>query len=133
MFPGTQPVELDGFSSLTTSQIRNSNFWDILLWLLRQRQRFRVVGISMLPLLLPGDEVLVDRWAYRRSLPASNDVVVITPPDRSDIRLIKRVVAVHQNGACFVQGDNPSQSTDSRVFGWVEPHFILGRVTSRFF
>ncbi len=133
MFPGTQPVELDGFSSLTKSQIRNSNFWDILLWLLRQRQRFRVVGISMLPLLLPGDEVLVDRCAYRRALPASDDVVVIISPDRPDIRLIKRVVAVHQNGACFVQGDNPSQSTDSRVFGWVEPHFILGRVTSRFF
>ncbi|NEP58231.1 MAG: nickel-type superoxide dismutase maturation protease [Symploca sp. SIO2G7] len=132
MFLGTQPVKLDGFSSLTISPIRNSNCWDILLWLLRQRQRFRVVGTSMLPLLLPGDEVLVDRKAYRRSLPASNDVVVIIPPNRRDIRLIKRVIAVEHNGACFVQGDNPSQSTDSRSFGWVEPYLILGRVTSRF-
>jgi len=133
MFPGTQPVELDGFSSLTTSQMRNSNFWDVLLWLLRQRQRFRVVGMSMLPLLLPGDEVLVDRKAYLRSLPTSGELVVIISPERPNIRLIKRVMAVAPNGACFVQGDNPSQSTDSRVFGWVEPHFILGRVTSRFF
>ncbi|NET60122.1 MAG: signal peptidase I, partial [Symploca sp. SIO2E6] len=86
------------------SQIRNSNFWDLLLWLLRQRQRFRVAGVSMLPLLLPGDEVLVDQWAYRHSLPASEDVVVIRHPEHKDMRLIKRVIAVRQNGACFVQG-----------------------------
>ncbi|NET60438.1 MAG: S26 family signal peptidase, partial [Symploca sp. SIO2E6] len=70
--------------------------------------------------------------AYRHSLPASEDVVVIRHPEHKDMRLIKRVIAVRQNGACFVQGDNPLQSTDSRVFGWVEPHLILGRVTSRF-
>lgn len=114
------------------SQIRNSNVWDILLWLLRQRQRFRVVGVSMLPLLLPGDEVLVDRGAYRRSLPCQEDIVVIRSPKSPDILSIKRVTAVRQSGACFVRGDNPSQSTDSRVFGWVEPSLILGRVTSRF-
>ncbi len=115
------------------SQIRNSNFWDILLWLLRRRKRFRVVGVSMLPLLLPGDEVLVEQWAYRRSRPCLEDLVVIRSPQQPEIRLIKRVIAVNQSGACFVQGDNPSQSTDSRVFGWVEPQLILGRVSSRFF
>ncbi|MGK7877560.1 MAG: nickel-type superoxide dismutase maturation protease [Xenococcaceae cyanobacterium] len=120
-------------SGLTTmSQIRDSNVVDILLWLLRQRQRFRVEGISMLPLLQPGDEVLVNRRAYRRMLPSVEDVVVVWSPEQPDIRLIKRVISIHQSGACFLQGDNPSRSRDSRTFGWVEPHLILGRVTSRF-
>ncbi len=87
----------------------------------------------MLPLLLPGDEVLVDQSAYQRSRPSAEDVVVIRSPQQPNIRLIKRVVAVNPSGACFVRGDNPPQSTDSRVFGWVEPELILGCVTSRFF
>ena len=114
------------------SPIRNSNVVDILLWLLRQRQRFRVEGISMLPLLQPGDEVLVNRRAYWRSLPSVKDVVVISHPLQPDIRLLKRVISIRQSGACFVQGDNSSHSTDSRSFGWVEPQHILGCVTSRF-
>ncbi|MEL7038299.1 MAG: nickel-type superoxide dismutase maturation protease [Cyanobacteria bacterium J06592_8] len=115
------------------SQIRDSNFWDVLLWMLRQRKRFQVVGVSMLPQLLPGDEVLVDERAYQRVHPSSEDVVIVRSPQQPDLRLIKRVFAVDQDGACFVQGDNPSQSIDSRSFGWVERDLILGRVTSRFF
>ena len=87
----------------------------------------------MLPLLHPGDEVLVDMRAYRRSFPAVGDVIVIRSPDRPDMHLIKRVAAVRRSGACFVRGDNPSQSTDSRAFGWVEPQFVLGRAIGRFF
>jgi nickel-type superoxide dismutase maturation protease len=113
--------------------IRNSNFLDLLLMLLRQRQRFQVEGRSMVPALHPGDEVLVDRQAYRRSLPSVADVVVVRSPAQPYLRLIKRVTAINDQGACFVQGDNPNHSTDSRMFGWVEPQLILGRVTSRFF
>ena len=113
--------------------IRNSNVVDILLWLFRQRQRFRVDGVSMLPLLQPGDEVLVDRRAYLGSLPSLEDIVVVSSPHRPQMRLIKRVVAIDERANCFVQGDNQAQSTDSRMFGWVAPQLILGRVTSRFF
>ena len=42
------------------------------------------------------------------------------------------IAQLAQSGACFVQGDNPSYSRDSRRFGWVETELILGRVTSRF-
>jgi nickel-type superoxide dismutase maturation protease len=95
----------------------------------------------MLPLLQPGDEVLVNQRAYRRwpkagrrpSRPSVGDVVVVQSPEQPDLRLIKRVISIHPSGACFVQGDNSSHSTDSRAFGWVEPHLILGCVTSRFF
>ena len=86
----------------------------------------------MLPLLQPGDEVLVNRRAYQRSLPSLEDMVVVCSPEQPDIHLIKRVIAIDQSGACFVQGDNLSHSRDSRTFGWVEPQLILGRVTSRF-
>ncbi|HEY9738578.1 MAG TPA: S24/S26 family peptidase, partial [Trichocoleus sp.] len=47
------------------THLRHSRLTDLLLWLLRQRLRLRVVGRSMLPLLRPGEEVLVDLWAYR--------------------------------------------------------------------
>lgn len=86
----------------------------------------------MLPLLQPGDEVLVNQRAYRRLHPSVADVVVVQSPEQPDLRLIKRVISIHPSGACFVQGDNSSHSTDSRIFGWVEPHLILGCVTSRF-
>ena len=86
----------------------------------------------MLPLLQPGDEVLINKQAYHQSQPSIADVVVVRSPERSDLHLIKRVTSIYPNGACFVQGDNRSHSSDSRVFGWVEPHLIVGGVTSRF-
>ncbi|MDJ1184312.1 nickel-type superoxide dismutase maturation protease [Roseofilum casamattae] len=114
------------------SSIRSSTIWDILLWLGRQRQRFRVSGVSMLPTLQPGDEVLVDRRAYWRSPPAIDDIVILQTPDRQDLWSIKRVTAVNPDGSCFVRGDNRAHSTDSRSFGWVPPTLLLGRVTSHF-
>ena len=136
MFLGTKPAEfngeLEGSATRCKLPLRNSNFFDILLWLLRRRQRFCVVGVSMLPVLLPGNEVLVDPKAYKRAPPSPGDAIALISPNDSDLRLIKRVVSVRENGACFVLGDNPLQSTDSRSFGWVEPHLILGRVTCRF-
>ncbi|MEM8779555.1 MAG: nickel-type superoxide dismutase maturation protease [Cyanobacteria bacterium P01_G01_bin.49] len=114
------------------SPIRNSNIVEILLWVLRQRRRFRVAEFSMLPWLRPGDEVLVNTKAYRRSQPSANDVVIVCHPKKANFLLIKRVISVEENGSCFVQGDNASQSTDSRTFGWIDSQLILGRVTSRF-
>lgn len=86
----------------------------------------------MFPLLQPGDEVLVDRRAYRNRRPHPGDIVVARHPFRKDVRLIKRVTAVLEDGRCRLEGDNTAESTDSRSLGLIPPSHILGRVTSRF-
>jgi nickel-type superoxide dismutase maturation protease len=86
----------------------------------------------MVPLLQPGDEVLVNPRAYRRTSPCPGDIVVARHPYRTDLRVVKRITSVLENGNCELGGDNPSESTDSRYFGPIPPRRILGRVTSRF-
>ncbi len=86
----------------------------------------------MVPILKPGDEVLADPFAYRRSHPQPGDIVIARHPLRSDVYLIKRVSAVLDDGRCHLDGDNPAESTDSRAFGMVAAEHLRGRVTSRF-
>lgn len=88
----------------------------------------------MVPLLQPGDEVLVDLRAYSQKRPRSGDVVVARHPHQVDLKIIKRVTDVVEDGRFYLQGDNPdpAASSDSRSFGLVSLEYILGRVTSRF-
>jgi hypothetical protein len=60
------------------------------------------------------------------------DIVIARHPLRSDVQLIKRVTAVLDDGRLQLEGDNPSESTDSRSFGMAAPAHLRGRVTSRF-
>jgi nickel-type superoxide dismutase maturation protease len=85
----------------------------------------------MAPLLKPGDEILIDPRAYRRTPPCPGDIVVARHPYRTDLRLVKRVTEVLDDGHCLLTGDNASESTDSRIYGALPPERILGRVTSR--
>jgi nickel-type superoxide dismutase maturation protease len=86
----------------------------------------------MSPLLQPGDEVLVDLGAYRRSAPSPGDIVVAWHPYQVGQKIIKRVQSVTHDGDCFLIGDNPNESSDSRSLGSLSPKQIIGRVTSRF-
>ena len=86
----------------------------------------------MLPLLNPGETILIDPKAYRHVSPTPGDIVVAQHPYRSNLRLVKRVVAEVETGRYLLAGDNPLESTDSRSFGPVGIEQILGRVTSRF-
>lgn len=86
----------------------------------------------MFPLLKPGEEILVDTRAYRHRLPEIGELVVAKHPHRQDLRIIKRVAFVDENGDCFLVGENREQSSDSRSFGFVSSQRIIGRVTSRF-
>ena len=115
--------------------LRDTDLGEFLLWLLRRRYRYRVSGSSMLPMLQPGDEVLVDKRAYRKTGPQPGDLVVARHPYQKDVRLVKQVVSVDGDGRCQLEGTNPLgviESSDSRAFGPVSPEKIIGRVTSRF-
>jgi nickel-type superoxide dismutase maturation protease len=105
---------------------------ELVLWLLRQRRRVCVAGGSMLPLLPDGAEVLVDPSAYLDRSPSEGDVVVAYHPDRADMSIIKRIVAVLPNHTCILIGDNSAESIDSRQFGTIAINRIVGKVTSRF-
>jgi nickel-type superoxide dismutase maturation protease len=109
-----------------------TNYWELLLWLLRRRKRLKITGNSMLPLLKPEDEILLNPNAYRQYLPQVNDIVVTTYPGKSNLIVVKRIAAVEPNGNLFLVGDNLRESTDSRHWGIVNPENILGKVTSRF-
>lgn len=113
--------------------VREGNLFDWLLVFLRLRGRFTVSGASMFPTLAEGDEVVVDYGAYRCKKPSVGDVVVAVSPDGAAYgRIVKRVVGIAQDGRFFLQGDNPEESTDSRHYGPLPVHYILGKVVCKF-
>lgn len=103
----------------------------LLLLILGKRKRLRVTGPSMIPLLQPGEEILFDPKAYRHSFPQTGDVVVAQHPYQVK-QIVKRVAVVLEDGSCFLEGDNPDASTDSRSYGFVPLSKIIGRVTCKF-
>ena len=86
----------------------------------------------MYPVLAPGDEVLVDRRAYKRKSPQIGEIVIAQHPHNSDLRIIKRVTGSLPDGRLILEGDFEEASTDSRDYGPVAVSLIVGRVTSRF-
>lgn len=84
---------------------------------------FTISGRSMYPTFLHGEKVVViKKWLT----PIKKDDVVVLK-DTKNMLLIKRVQQV-QNKKYFVGGDNESESTDSRHFGWITDKDIIGRV-----
>ncbi len=86
----------------------------------------------MLPTLVPGDEIFADPRAYRSCPPQSGDIVTLYHPRQPELKIIKRVDRVEPDRGCFVLGDNPAASNDSRDFGWVPYDRLLGKVVCRF-
>lgn len=157
-------------------------------------QAFKIPTQSMVPSILPGDRILLNKSIYRIKPPQRGDVVVFIYPDDRRLYYIKRIVAlpgdtieinnnkilindqpldysaitpqpelklnlgetthpqkennighsypilldsaqmenmpktVIPHGACFVLGDNRSQSKDSRQFGPIPLADVKGRV-----
>jgi phage repressor protein C with HTH and peptisase S24 domain len=79
----------------------------------------------MRPTLLAGDRLLVWRGGPVRP----GDLVVFADPRQPARRMVKRVESVGDGGVT-VTGDNPEQSTDSRVFGPLEA--VEGRPVYRY-
>jgi signal peptidase I len=110
----------------------------------------------MMPAILPGDRIYVNKVAYdlkipflsRRlvswSEPKRGEVVTLLSP-RDGVLLVKRVVAAPGEviegtngnrvppGKFYVMGDNRDHSIDSRSFGFVDRSQIMGRVAGIIF
>jgi nickel-type superoxide dismutase maturation protease len=98
-------------------------------------RRLSVEGPSMLPTLYPGDRLLAVRLPFAWPLRVGDLVVLWDPhggPDGGRL-VVKRVAGVVDRGAGIeVRGDNPPASTDSRTYGPVDRHLVLGRVVYRY-
>ncbi len=106
------------------------------VWLIVRWRPFRVEirGDSMAPALLPGDSAL----AVSVRTPGRGHVVVVEHPERPGFEIVKRIVGVPGDltpdgrvlgpGEYWIEGDNPSRSTDSRQHGPVRIDRITARV-----
>ena len=114
------------------SQLPDLGYGEFFLWMIGKRKRFRVTGISMQPLLQPGEEILLDPGAYKQKTPRINDLVVAIHPEKKGLEIIKRVSHITEEDKVFLLGDNLAHSSDSRNFGAIPLQNIIGEVTSRF-
>lgn len=91
-----------------------------------------VRGRSMQPLLEPGDRLLIDRWTFRQRSPRPGEVVLLLAADGRPI--VKRVTRAPDllEGQLWVEGDNATDSDDSRRFGALPAGSIRGRVVFRY-
>jgi nickel-type superoxide dismutase maturation protease len=80
----------------------------------------RVVGHSMTPLLKPGRIVLIVRPFRVRQ----GDIVVVWHDGREKIKRVAQV----KDEKIYVVGDNPTDSTDSRHFGWLSIDAVYAKV-----
>jgi nickel-type superoxide dismutase maturation protease len=94
--------------------------------------RGAIEGDSMAPLLRAGDWVLVDPDAYGARSPRPGELVIVADPRDPRRVLVKRVAGVAPGGLLELAGDNPGASTDSRVFGPVDPGSVRGRPWARY-
>ena len=115
---------MDSSSSHHLDELRSVGWWEVLCWWLGFRQRVLVEGRSMMPVLQPGEEVLVAKRPYN-----IGDFVVARHPFKKTL-LIKRLAELRPDG-CWLVGINESESTDSRSLGVFAEDSVLGVVTCR--
>ena len=70
---------------------------------------YRISGTSMLPTYKPGDVLLGWLWFQ----PRPGQAVIVRTSDRMLVKRIKQI----EDGQVWVEGDNPIESTDSRLLG----------------
>ncbi len=107
-------------------EIPSAGLREWLNLLLGRRFGMRVEGDSMLPTLESGDKVLVDP----RAAIHEGDIVLANHPFKS-LQMIKRLLSIEADGRMYLAGDNPKESSDSRVFGVINRKHLIGKVVSR--
>ena len=91
------------------------------------REIYLIEGESMYPTLRSGDRVLICPYDEIRV----GDIVLANHPFKRDIKIIKRVAQILEDGRYFLVGDDALESVDSRSFGAVSPADIIGRATCK--
>lgn len=89
-------------------------------------KKFVIAGSSMIPTLNNNDSVLV--LSYILTSPKIGDIVVAMHGEK---HIIKRITKIKGN-TFFLSGENTLESTDSRRFGFVNRHDIIGKVILKF-
>ena len=89
----------------------------VIVWLFGMRTR--IVGMSMEPEILNGQEVLVNRFAYMLANPQKGDVVVFLPNGNENTHYyVKRVAACPgdtvqlRDGVLYVNGEAETEAYD---------------------
>lgn len=109
-------------------------------------EAYVIAGKSMIPVVLPGDYVLVKKPAYRNRAVQKGDVVIAVYPDDRSKALIRRIEGLPgevlsrgdgtrftvPHGTVMVAGTGP-EVLDSATFGPVDLRDIVGRVTQIYF
>lgn len=85
---------------------------------------FRIRSSSMAPTLRPGDQVLVDKLAYRRAAPQPGELAVFRAPRSSQI-LLKRIVAV-AGETVAIQGGELAVNGRRRTEPYADPRALEG-------
>lgn len=80
----------------------------------------------MYPIINSGDQVIISSYHYLIKSPKIGDIVACLMPQ--DNRVIVKRISEIKSGRYFVLGDNYSNSTDSRQFGWLSKKSLLGKV-----
>jgi signal peptidase I len=109
-------------------------------------EAYKIVGKSMVPMVLPGDYVLVKKPAYRNQGLKKGDIIIAIYPDDRSKALIRQIdglpgeVFVGKDGITFtvphgtvmVKGSS-TEAVDSSTFGPLDMRDIVGRVTQIYF
>ena len=89
--------------------------------------KYKISGSSMIPTFFDGDKALVFHWIYLFRKPMVGEIVIAR---KNNISVLKRIQKI-QNSKYFLVGDNLNESTDSRIYGFVEKKDILGKVIKK--
>lgn len=89
-----------------------------------------IYGPSMLPTYEAG-EIYLSKLVFKKSQLQVGQVYVYKPPyaDKEIKYVIKRLKEINDYGDLFFEGDNKSESYDSRNYGYVKPKNVISKVT----
>ena len=91
----------------------------------------------MLPTFSSGTILIIDRLFLRNKKYKTGDIIVAVQPTNPEVQICKRVTNVEGDvvygmkvppNYVWIEGDNKNASFDSRSYGPIPKHLIMGRV-----